>query len=54
MSSLEATVIAVGLVGLWQLMRINDTLKDCLTVFKQTSEKIRSDLLAVQNEIRTK
>jgi hypothetical protein len=39
MSGLEATVIAVGLVALWQLMRINDSLKDCLKALEKIAAK---------------
>ncbi|HXM94455.1 MAG TPA: hypothetical protein VOA64_09410 [Candidatus Dormibacteraeota bacterium] len=54
MSGTEATILVSAVVVIWGLESIRQTLKECLTVLKQNSEKIRSDLLAIQNEIRMK
>ena len=54
MSSLEAWVVIFGFAMLWGVDNIRRTLKECLTVLKQNNEKMRSDLLAIQNEIRMK
>jgi hypothetical protein len=54
MSGIEAAIMAGAGVTLWQLMKLNDTLADCLTALKKCSEEIRLDLYNIRNEIRTK
>jgi hypothetical protein len=39
MSSLEGTIFALGVMGLWLLIGIRDTLKKCLTVLEKIAEK---------------
>jgi hypothetical protein len=54
MSGVEAAIMASAGVILWWLESIRQTLKDCLATFKESSEKIHSDLHDIENEIRAR